>query len=351
MKSALIVWSGADTGTSANLFKALEKALSQHIKTVTSSNPLIKGNPLAKLLVNVRANIARIPLILRSDCLIVHSYASLSFISIIAARLARKRVYVFNWDVYPTTINGVGASGFFRKLADKIEPMAVKLATHVVIPTSDFLPFVAHSNLAEMSLWPSIEQRPFKGPQGTNVLKVAFAGQIHRTRGLPEAISAISAISRHRVEFHIFSSGQKLTDEETAGLQHSDLIYYDYMPRESLQEKLGEMNFGLISLHPKFDQPGYPSKVFDYIAANLPVLYFGRPLPAFTKVIEDAGVGSVVGRSEADLASEYERIIQDWPQHRDAYISMVSLSEQKLMSVFSIRGLKARRPAGGQPCL
>lgn len=350
MRSALIVWSGADTGTSANLFKALDVALSKHIETSISSNPLVQGNPLAKLRANIWANISRIPLILRSDCLIVHSYASLSLISMIVARLARKKVYVFNWDVYPTTINGVGSSGFFRKLADKAEPLAVSLATNVVIPTSDFIPFVAHSNLAQLSLWPSIEQRPFKGQNPAEVIKIAFAGQIHATRGLAQAFKAIADSSRNRVQFHIFSSGAKLPDADVLELKNCDLIYYDALPRELLQEKLDGMNFGLISLHPQFDQPGYPSKVFDYIAANLPVLYFGRPLPAFTKKIEDAGVGLVVGHSEVDLASEYDRIMDGWERHRDAYIGMVSLNEERLMSVFSIRGLQSKYPAGGQPC-
>lgn len=337
MKSAVIVWSGADTGTSANLFKALEKALAKHIQTRACSNPLVGGSMLAKAFGNLRSNVSRIPLVLKSDCVIVHSYASLSLISMLAARLARRDVYVFNWDVYPTTINGEGRKGVFRRLADKLEPFAIRLATHVVVPTKDFLPFVSHPNLIELPLWPSLEPKPFQGSNSTDVVKVAFAGQIDPSRGLPQAIKAICRMTEKRVEFHVFSSGAELPSQEMTDVSGNyEIVYYPSMSRSEMQDKLTSMNFGLISLHPKFDQPGYPSKVFDYIAANLPVLYFGRPLPSFTKEIEDAGVGVVLDGASADLAHLYAELIDSWETKRDQYLGRVSLNDDKLSSIFNI---------------
>lgn len=346
MQNALIVWSGPDDGTSANLFRALDDELSKHLVTKTSPTPLSGSNGLLKFWGVIWANLSRLPAVFSTDYLVVHSYAALSFPSIIAARAFGKEVVVFSWDVYPTTIQGVGRSGAFRHLADSLEHIALKIATCVVVPTSDFQGFVSHRNLKEVPLWPSLPSQPFKGALDSGVIKIAFTGQIDPSRGLDQAIDWICRKTSGKVEFHVFSSGRRLDGSPRQDRADCEIFYYDRMSRSEVQNALSGMHFGLISLHPQFDQPGYPSKIFDYIAANLPVLYFGRPLPAFTHNLQVSGIGAVIGGSDdLDLAGLYQDIMADWLAKRELFLGRVRLNSEKVLTVFPVATANAPQSA------
>jgi hypothetical protein len=86
------------------------------------------------------------------------------------------------------------------------------------------------------------------------------------------------------------------------------------------------MHFGLVSLNPLMDQPGFPSKTFDYLASGLPVLYFGRALPAYTSAIEKFGIGvDITHAKHIDLKSMHEEIHSHFEIGRRTYIAHVEL--------------------------
>ena len=94
---------------------------------------------------------------------------------------------------------------------------------------------------------------------------------------------------------------------------------------------LRHMHFGLISLNPKLDQPGFPSKTFDYMAAGLPVLYFGRPLPSFTQAMERCGVGlDITTMTEINMYQLYQQMISGLEPGRDAWTAHTRLDEKRL---------------------
>lgn len=338
MQKIVIVWSGPEDGTSANLFKALGRAAGVSNEIRYSPNMVMEGGIFKKVFANLRNNFGRIPDIIWSDGIVVHSYAALSIVSIILARLFRRKVIVFNWDVYPITISGKRRSGSLpRRMFDYLENIAIKLATRIVVPSEDFRGHVSHKNLTVVPLWPSIPiidvdiQAPID-----HAIKIAFVGQIDVTRGLGDAFQFIlAACKSDPVEFHIFSSGQRLPDSEAKVLEQIpgwSATYYPFTPRDQLVKKMREMHFGLISLHRGLDQPGYPSKSFDYIAGNLPILYFGRELRDYCGIIEKYQVGSVL-RSGCDLRQLYKSLKQDWDKKRDAFLGHTQLTPEKIEDI------------------
>jgi hypothetical protein len=332
MRRALMIYSGPSEGTSAILFKELGKVASEQIEVKFAPNTLIKGGILQKLLYNISDNIRRIPLIVWSDGIILHSYSALSMISIIIARLLRRKVIVVNWDVYPTTIAGRRRPGVLRKLADYLERLAIKLSTRIVIPSEDFRNFVVHPQITVVPLWPSAKpmatvERPKDGP-----IKIAFVGQIDVTRGLSQAVQAIGENSAHRLEFYIFSSDARLEHNPTLEIENCSLTYYPHLPRDQVLDQIRHMHFGLISLHQDLDQPGYPSKTFDYLAANVPILYFGRPLEHFCNSLEAFNVGRVYQPGD-DLREIYDKIMAGWASNRNAFLEYTSMNKEKITSI------------------
>jgi hypothetical protein len=331
----LVVWSGPETGTSANLFKALSKLLSERHEVREGPNDTVTGSKARRRLHMIKREVYRWPLLLRSDTIILHSYVALAFPSVILAWLLRRRIVVMHWDVYPITINGQRLGGDGRAFFDRIEQICVHMATRVVLPTEDFLPFVEHSDFRYLPLWPSLPStvvnRSAREP--AEPIRLAFVGQTNLTRGLPETITRLKQEAHAQFELHIFSANPP--DLEWATLAPNvRVINRAYLAREELTTALAEMDFGLISLHPGLGQPGFPSKVFDYVAAGLPVVYSGRSLPAFEALLERTGVGISLGESSVDWLSAREKAASGILQAARAFELETCLTHESIERAF-----------------
>jgi hypothetical protein len=298
----VLVWNGPPTGTSANLFKALGSFLAERHKVVEAPNDVFPASWVGKRWHMIRRDVKRWPEIMKCDVVLLHSYVALAFPSILLAWVLRKRIVIVHWDVYPITVNGARLGGRGRALFDWLERLAVRFASRVVLPSEDYLPFVRHRDIRILPLWPSLPIEPASAQPVRakgDPIRFAFVGQAHRTRGLPEAILRLGREAPTKFEVHIFSPDP--IDPAWAELSPNVAVTgHAYRARKALLRELRDMDFGLISLHPGLGQPGFPSKVFDYVAAGLPVVYIGRPLHAFEQLLLRTGVGFVLGEASAD---------------------------------------------------
>jgi hypothetical protein len=104
------------------------------------------------------------------------------------------------------------------------------------------------------------------------------------------------------------------------------VTHHGHLSRVDLQAALRRMHFGMISISPLLYQPGFPSKTFDYLAAGLPILYLGRPLPYFTKPLSDAGLCIALdGADGIDLVAGYARLSKDFDRKREDFLAQAAL--------------------------
>lgn len=331
-RKILLVWSGPETGTSANLFKALGRVLAQRHDVREGPNDLIMGTKFWRRLHLIRRELRRWPQVLRTDTLLLHSYAALAFPSILLAWLLRKRIVIVHWDAYPITVNGNRLGGRGRAFFDRIEKFAVSLATRIVLPTEDFVAFVDHPDVRYLHLWPSLPigkalARPIRDP--SQPIRLAFVGQTNLTRGMPEAIRRLGAEAPQQFELHVFSPNPP--DPDWPALAPNVAVTpRSYLARDELIAALAEMDFGLISLHPGMGQPGFPSKSFDYAAAGLPMIYTGRPLPAFEALLERTGIGVSLRSVPLDWPAVRARTAATMPEAVQAFARETELTPDKV---------------------
>lgn len=331
-RKILLVWSGPQTGTSANLFKALAKVLLERHEVREGPNDLIKGSKFWRRLHLIRRELRRWPQVMRSDTLLLHSYVALAFPSILLAWILRKRIVVVHWDVYPITVNGDRLGGRGRALFDRIEQFAVNLATRVVLPTEDFAAFVDHPDVRYLPLWPSlpINAAPVRPARDrSEPIRVAFVGQTNLTRGMSEAILRLGDEAPHLFELHVFSPNPPDPVWSTLA-PNVTVIARNYLERTELIAALAEMDFGLISLHPGMGQPGFPSKSFDYAAAGLPMIYTGRPLMAFEALLQRTGIGVSLRSDPIDWPAVRARTAATTPEAVLAFALETELTPDKL---------------------
>ena len=329
----LVITLGASMGTSANLFAELGRVIAQRHDCRSISISLTGGTLITRAAAILWSNLRHLRDVLWAQVVIGHVPAALSLPLLILARLFSKKLVIFQWDVYPVTIAGQAyVTGGVRRTLQQLERLCLRLADVIVLPSEDFLAAAAARNPVIFPLWPQSDLRlePVRAvPAPDGVFHIAFAGQINELRGLRECATHLRQAVQGRFVLHLFSSDPFPDLPQDAG--PVDIQHHGQVSRAELQARLSQMHFGLVSLHPRLDQPGFPSKTYDYLAAGLPVLYFGRPLPGFLRGLQECGVGVDITRSDRiDLCALYADMIARLPEGRRDYLDRNGLTIDRL---------------------
>ncbi|QKE85632.1 glycosyltransferase [Arthrobacter sp. NEB 688] len=290
----------------------------------------------SKLVALPRTELQNLRRLWRSDVLVVHTALSLSLVAIVAARLLKRPVVAFVWDIYPasTRIAGNIRNPVLLRMYDVMERAATRSATRLLVPSEDYLPFLPRAARSRALLYPLWPTGPMTGETSVRdwpvpVLSVAFAGQINGIRGLDGAVRQTleSAPEGVGVQLHIYSKDP--TPDVLEQMAESDrrlsVVHHGFMGARELETELTTHHLGLVTLDPAFDLPAFPSKIAAYLSAGLPVLYVGRRMPALERVLTEAGIGGVAssgGLTIASLAQLFER----YPVARRAHLR--ALDEQ-----------------------
>lgn len=337
----LLVCNGPEFGTSSNLFRHLARELGHCGDVRLQRNDGGVGPVLQRVIRLVRANIQRIPAVIWCDCIIVHSCTSLSCLTLLVAWLLRRRVIAFCWDVYPTTIAGQRVARGLSAIAQTLEAAHLRLVDKVIVPSEDFLPFVRHPNIKVMPLWPSLEERPCRvltdrSPREGRRQRVqlAFAGQAGPARGLDALLLILSRFQDVKFDLHMWGPSRPAVDASYGG-DVVRVFYHGNVSRSRLAEVLIQMDFGVISLHPLLDQPAFPSKLFDYVAADLPVLYSGPSIPRFEMMLNLMQIGVRVDGYDVLWERVASQVASDWMHAKRAFYDYTELSGEKCADILA----------------
>jgi hypothetical protein len=321
MARTLVVISELSGGTSANLFEELAAVIgSNHpVRVFQPDRPTGKG--LSRLFGLIRRNYQAIRAMAGVRTVVLHVFIGAWLPLVLAAWLMRKRIVVFQWDVYPITLAGRRYNpGRLRRMADHVEVLLLKLVSALVVPSKDFLPFVDAGKVAAIVQNSLVLCDHVAMPVGDGPVHIGFAGQINATRGLKEFIGFLAEKSEVPVHLHLFSANRLPAASEPAHPTVT-VTQHGHMPRDALQSALQKMHFGLICLSPQLDQPGYPSKTYDYLAAGLPIVYYGRALSAFTEPLVAAGLAvAPLPEERINLASRYLTLSAGFAERRARYL-------------------------------
>jgi len=334
-RRVLIICNSSETGTFLNLLSTLRDALAVNNSAEIVVQKELGGNRIVRFGRLLAREIKRIPKLLWCDTVVFHSVVWVHFPSIILSYVLRRRIVLIHWDVYPVTIDGKSLSGSSSKLYERLERFLGRLSTRIVIPSEDFLAFFQHPCLRIMPLWPSVPLGRVSGrsiPAEGQPIRLAFVGQAGLSRGLPQAVARLGRETSARFELHIFSP--KPPEEGLSDIAPNlRVVPRGYLGRSELLAALDEMDFGLISLHPGMGQPGFPSKTFDYVAAGLPVIYTGRPLPAFAALLARTGVGFALGEAAVDWPATLQKTRSRMPEAVQAFAAETELDPETLDQV------------------
>lgn len=133
-----------------------------------------------------------------------------------------------------------------------------------------------------------------------------------------EAQTICRAVKRlaHRddIRFVFVGGGKRRKEVEAFLSEHklSNAAYYDYVPRERINESLSAADLHLISLRESVEGIMVPSKLFGIMAVGRPGLYVGHPSSEIARVLLESGSGEAVREGDdAGVAAAIERFAAD----------------------------------------
>jgi colanic acid biosynthesis glycosyl transferase WcaI len=131
----------------------------------------------------------------------------------------------------------------------------------------------------------------------TGKFVVGYSGNLGRAHEFQTLLEAASLLSEQRdVVFLMIGGGVGMTMLEAAVASRAmaNFQFLPYQPRDFLADSLAAADVHLVSLRPQLEGLIVPSKFYGILAAGRPVLFVGDRDGELARVIDAAGIGSVV---------------------------------------------------------
>lgn len=270
--------------------------------------------------------------VLRADVLMIHTSVVFSAAYALAARLMGKRLVVFFWDLYPEPLI---ESGFVRdgpaiRSMGWVERRVVGLAHAVFVPTADYLraPQVARLPRAGvLAMWPYLPAERLPAPPEGAALRIGFAGAINPIRDLEGALRALGRAAEGPVEVSVWSPDPFRPEGLPANVK---VDHRGYVGQDELTRALAGMDAGLVCLDPGFRWPSFPSKIFSYVCAGLPVVFRGPPAPALRGLLRDTGVGIALDPDTRAIGPALREMRAGFGPRQAAFLAQAALDDAAL---------------------
>ena len=117
------------------------------------------------------------------------------------------------------------------------------------------------------------EEEPLES--GGGPVRFVFGGNLGKPQAILWLISAICdprLTERKDIEFYIIGQGSEKEKVRRAAEKADNLFYIEQLPVSEYEEKMKEMDVGMICLDHRFTIPNFPSRILSYMKAGMPVL-------------------------------------------------------------------------------
>lgn len=204
---------------------------------------------------------------------------------------------------------------------EKVEVLAARMfdGLIVVVPSmearfkNDKLVLIA--NFPRLSEFPSLsgqKNRPIPG-------RFVYVGGITTARGISEMTDAIGLVNDDRASLRLLGAfANDLLERGTrARGGWRRVVFLGWSSRDTVIEELSRASAGLVLLHPTPQYViSYPVKMFEYMAAGLPVI--ASDFPLWREIVESSGCGLLVDPRDPKAIAGAMQWILDHPEEAAA---------------------------------
>ena len=147
----------------------------------------------------------------------------------------------------------------------------------------------------------------------------AYVGGISRPRGAFEMVQALSLVDKESVRLQMAGSFTPTTLEETVRATRGwdKVDFHGWASRRTVADLLGQVRAGLVLFHPAPNHiAAQPNKLFEYMAAGLPLI--ASDFPLWRRLIDEIGSGLLVDPHDPEAIANAIQWILDNPDGAEA---------------------------------
>ncbi|TRX09717.1 glycosyltransferase family 4 protein [Flavobacterium gawalongense] len=207
----------------------------------------------------------------------------LSFISVLVLSLKRKKIILNVSDLWPLAaieLNALPAGSFSHKVSLFLERFIYKNSTLILGQSNEIIAHI-HSLYPEKKCrlyrnFPDHQIENFESNLIENQpVKLFYAGLLGVAQGVLEVCEKMN-LENLNLEFHIFGDGAEKVQIEDYIKDNpkKNIVFHGMLERNELISKLATFDIALVPLKTRI-YGSVPSKIFEYSALGIPILYFG----------------------------------------------------------------------------
>lgn len=181
-----------------------------------------------------------------------------------------------------------------------------------VVPAFPAKHIAVVQNFPTLAEFGEIPERP---AERTGPPRVGYFGGISAVRGAAEIVTAIGLVGRADVRLALAGvfSPESLEAEVRTLPGWSRVDWLGWVDRGRLRELLSQVDVGLVTFLPAPNHvQAYPGKLFEYMAAGVPVV--ASDFPLWREIVTGAGCGLLVDPADpSSIAAAIEELLADPP--------------------------------------
>lgn len=220
----------------------------------------------------------------RNDFIIVESPPlTVAFSAWILAKLSGAKLIMNVSDLWPLSASELGAiskDGFVYKILAALERFLYSHSSACIGQSQEIVDYIASHGANETYLFRNgVNPERFKGvesQQKSNKLRIIYAGLLGYAQGIYDLCQHVNFAALN-AEFHIYGAGgeQKVIEQYIAEHLNNGIFYHGKISREEIPNVLMQHDCSLIPLV-KNIYGAVPSKIYESMAAGLPILFSGE---------------------------------------------------------------------------
>lgn len=218
--------------------------------------------------------------------------------ALILANLTGAKLILNVSDLWPLSAKELGAmseTSLSYRCLEKLEHHLYKKSFFCMGQSQEIVDYITNHGAKEVYLFRNgvdptrFDRLDVKSEDGK--VKLVYAGLLGFAQGIADICKSVN-FAEHGMEFHIYGAGGEQSEIEAiiAEEPNKGIYYHGVVSRQELPSKLMEANMTLIPLV-KNIFGAVPSKIYESMAAGLPIMFVGEGEGA--RIVKENNIGLV----------------------------------------------------------
>lgn len=221
-------------------------------------------------------------------------------------KLYRKPIFLNVSDIHPNSIEDGGSfnkDGLMYKWQRSIEKFLYRNTTLLIGQSDEIIKHVNEYRKVDSVLYRNLESMKGKQlvPKTKRGNKLVYAGLLSKTQGVLQIIQNVDFASLG-LEFHIYGDGNERKEIEVV-CDNKYVFYHGTIPNSEMFSELQKYDASIVPLARAL-KGAVPSKIYNVVAAGMPIFYIGKEDGEAAVLVQKYNVGWVAAINDFDTLNK-----------------------------------------------